>query len=74
MAINIHIDGMTGIDIFVDVGPSDKRQVELVPRFVENYESARLTWLNRIRVESVWATNSLTARDAILKDRIDNNS
>lgn len=74
MAMNIHIDGMTGIDIFVDVSPSDKRQVELVPRFVENYESARLTWLNRIREESVWTTNSLIARDAILKDRIVNNS
>lgn len=74
MAMNIHIDGMTGIDIFVDVSPSDKRQVELVPRFVENYEFARLTWLNRIRAESVWTTNSLIARDAILKDRIVNNS
>ena len=74
MAFDIHIDGMTGIDIFVDVGSSDKRQVELVPRFVENYDSARLTWLNRIRAESVWTTNSLMARDAILKDRIDNNS
>lgn len=74
MALNIHIEGMTGIDIFVDVGTSDKRQVEVVPQFVENYESARLTWLNRIRAESVWNTNSLTARDAILKDRIDNNS
>lgn len=74
MAFNIHIDGMTGIDIFVDVGSSDKRQVELVPRSVENYDSARLTWLNRIRAESVRTTNSLTARDAILKDRIDNNS
>jgi len=74
VAFDIHIDGMTGIDIFVDVGSSDKRQVELVPRFVENYDSARLTWLNRIRAESVWTTNSLMARDAILKDRIDNNS
>lgn|GEM_PF-2527264 len=74
MAIDIHINGMTGIDIFIDVGQSDKRQVELVPRFVENYESARLTWLNRIRAESVWTTNSMTAKDAILKDRIENNS
>jgi len=74
VAIDIHINGMTGIDIFIDVGQSDKRQVELVPRFVENYESARLTWLNRIRAESVWTTNSMTAKDAILKDRIENNS
>jgi hypothetical protein len=74
VAINIHIDGMTGIDIFADVGSLDKRQIEAVPHFVGDYESARVLWLNKVRAESVWTVNLISAREAILQDRIENHS
>ena len=74
MAINIHIDVMTGIDIFADVGSLDKKQVEVVPHFVGDYEAARLLWLNKVRAQSIWTAKSFSARDAILRDRNENHS
>jgi hypothetical protein len=65
---------MTGIDIFADVGSLDKKQVEVVPRFVGDYEAARLLWLNKVRAQSICTAKSFSARDAILRDRNENHS
>lgn len=74
VAINVHMDGMTGVDIFADVGSIGKRQIEVVPHFIGDYESARSLWLDKVRAESVVAVNLFSAREAILEDRLENHS
>ncbi len=65
---------MTGIDIFADVGSLDNKQIEVVPRFSGNYEAARLLWLSNLGNTSIQTAKLFTARDAILADRIENQS